>query len=317
MRFSVVIAAYQAADTVAAAVGSVLSQTCQDFEVIVVDDGSSDDTARVAEAIAEKDPRVRVHRQANGGPSAARNSGIAAGTGQYVSMLDSDDLWLPDYLHEMGRALDLDPDVGFAYTEAWAFNETSGRFLKTTAMARQHPPAQTLAHERFLAELIQRNFVYNAVTLRRPVLEKVGGYDTGMTHGEDYELWLRIANSGFNAARVPGPLAIKCDSPGSLSDDDEAMAAGVVQAYRAVLERQPAAPRIKALAMARLDELREAERRRSHGGGQLLWSATRALAAVTRKPRMRWLQRSTPPPGVAEAFPGLGAGGRVLRRRRH
>ena len=316
MRFSVVIAAYQAADTVAEAIGSVLSQTCQDFEVHVVDDGSSDDTAKIAAAIAEKDGRVHVHRQANGGPSAARNTGIAAGTGEYVSMLDSDDLWLPDYLHEMGRALDLDTGVGFAYTEAWAFDELGGRFLKTTAMARQHPPTQTLAHERFLSELIQRNFVYNAVTVRRSVLEKVGGYDTAMTHGEDYELWLRIANSGFNAARVPGPLAIKRDSPGSLSDDEAAMAAGVGQAYRAVLERHPASPRLKALAMARLEELREGERRRSHGSGQLLWSCRRALAAATFGPRMRWLQRSTPPPGVAEAFPALGAGERRSRRRR-
>ncbi|MHB8233254.1 MAG: glycosyltransferase family 2 protein [Solirubrobacteraceae bacterium] len=316
MRFSVVIAAYQAADTVAEAIGSVLSQTCQDFEVHVVDDGSSDDTAKIAGAIAERDARVNVHRQANGGPSAARNTGIAASTGEFVSMLDSDDLWLPDYLHEMGRALDLGADVGFAYTEAWAYDERGGRFLKTTAMARQHPPAQTIAHERFLSELIQRNFVYNAVTVRRSVLEKVGGYDTAMTHGEDYELWLRIANSGFNAARVPGPLAIKRDSPGSLSEDEAAMAAGVAQAYRAVLERHPASPRLKALAMARLEELRETERRHSHGSGRLLWACRRAVATATFGARMRWLQRSTPPPGVAEAFPGLGAGERRSRRRK-
>jgi cellulose synthase/poly-beta-1,6-N-acetylglucosamine synthase-like glycosyltransferase len=314
MRFSVVIAAYQAADTVAAAIGSVLAQTCDDFEVIVVDDGSSDETAKIAESIAAKDSRVQVHRQANGGPSAARNRGIDAGTGEYVSMLDSDDLWLPDYLHEMGRALDLDSGVGFAYTEAWAFDELSGRFLKTTAMARQHPPTQTLAHERFLSELIQRNFVYNAVTVRRAVLQEVGGYDTAMTHGEDYELWLRIANSGYNAARVPGPLAIKRDSPGSLSDDEAAMAAGIVQAYRAVLERHPASPRVKALAMSRLDEIREWDRRHTKGGGRLLWACRRAVAAATFKPRMRWLQRSTPPPGVAEAFPGLDD--RASRRRR-
>ncbi|HEX3434267.1 MAG TPA: glycosyltransferase family A protein [Solirubrobacteraceae bacterium] len=316
MRFSVVIAAYQAADTVAEAIGSVLAQTRQDFEVIVVDDGSRDDTAKVAEAIAERDARVRVYRQANGGPSAARNRGISAGTGEYVSMLDSDDLWLPDYLEEMGRALDVDSDAGMAYTEAWELNALSGRFLKVPAMVRQRPPAETLPHERFLSELIQRNFVYNAVTVRRSVLEKVGGYDPAMTHGEDYELWLRIATSGFNAARVPGPLAIKRDSPSSLSEDQAAMAEGVRQAYRAVLERHPASPRIRAAAMARLDELREAEQRRSRGTGRAVQLLRRAVAGATRRPRLRLQQRAAPPPGVAQAFPGLGTGGRALGRRR-
>ena len=285
MTFSVVIAAYEAASTVGGAIESVLAQTRQDFEIVVIDDGSRDETAAVAEAIAAKDRRVSVHSQPNGGPSAARNRGIAVSTGEYVSMLDSDDLWMPQYLAQMGDALAADPRAGFAYTEAWELDELSGRFLKTTAMARQHPPSQTLPHERFLAELIQRNFVYNAVTVRRSVLEEVGGYDQDMTHGEDYELWLRIAISGFSAARVPGPLAIKRDSPRSLSDDEAAMAAGVRQAYRAVLERHPASPRVKALAMARLEELRARRRRRTQGGaGELLWSCRRAVAGATLRP---------------------------------
>jgi len=295
MTFSVVIAAYQAASTVGEAIRSVLSQTRQDFEVIVVDDGSRDATAAVAEAIAAEDHRVRVHGQANAGPSAARNRGISAGAGKYVSMLDSDDLWLPEYLAEMGRALDLDPQAGFAYTEAWEFDEASGRFRKGTAMGRQHPPEKTLPHERFVSELMQRNFVYNSVTVRRSVLEQVGGYDEGMKHGEDYELWLRIAISDFTAA----------------------MSAGVRDAYRAVLERHPASPRVRALAMARLDELRQAESRRSSRKGRLLLAGRGVLAAATRGRRARRRQRAEPPPGVARAFPGLGlveSGGRRRAR---
>jgi glycosyltransferase involved in cell wall biosynthesis len=316
VTFSVVIAAYEAASTVGGAIESVLAQTRQDFEVVVVDDGSSDDTAAVAEAIAGRDQRVSVHRQANGGPSAARNRGISAGNGEYVSMLDSDDLWLPDYLAEMGRALELDPRAGFAYTEAWELNEASGRFLKATAMARQHPPEQTLPQERFVTELLQRNFVYNAVTVRRSVLEKVGGFDPSMTHSEDYELWLRIAISGFAGARVPGPLAIKRDSVSSLTVDTVAMDAGVRQAYRAVLERHPASPRVRALAMARLDEFREQESHRSDRSRRLLSAVRRAAAAATRGQRKRWQQRAEPPPGVAAAFPGLGVGESARRRLR-
>jgi glycosyltransferase involved in cell wall biosynthesis len=317
MTFSVVIAAYQAASTVGEAIRSVLAQTRQDFEVIVVDDGSRDATAAVAEAIAAEDNRVRVYGQPNAGPSAARNRGIAAGAGEYVSMLDSDDLWLPEYLAEMGSALDLDPQAGFAYTEAWEFDEASGRFRKGTAMGRQHPPEKTLPHERFVSELMQRNFVYNSVTVRRSVLEQVGGYDEGMTHGEDYELWLRIAISHFTAIRVPGPLAIKRDSPSSLTNDMAAMSAGVRDAYRAVLERHPASPRVRALAMARLDELRQDEGRRSSRKGRLLLAGRGVLAAATRGRRARRRQRGEPPPGVARAFPGLGlveSGGRRRAR---
>jgi glycosyltransferase involved in cell wall biosynthesis len=317
MRFSVVIAAYQAADTVAEAIESVLAQTRGDFEVIVVDDGSTDETGPIAQAIAAKDGRVMVVRQANAGPSAARNRGISAGTGEYVSMLDSDDLWLPEYLERMGDALDRDRDAGFAYTEAWELNAASGRFLKVTAMAGQHPPRQTLSHERFVAELMQRNFVYNAVTVRRSVLDEVGSYDEEMSYSEDYELWLRIATAGFNAARVPGPLAIKRALPSSLTSNREAMEAGVRRAYGSVLERDRASARARALAMQRLEELRAADGRRARRSERLLLVLRRALAAVTRGLRYRFKQSSAPPPGVAEAFPGLGLGdgaGRGQRR---
>src|ERR1017187_6172907 len=102
-RFSVVIAAFEAERTVASAVNSALAQTRTDLEVIVVDDGSSDRTAAVVGQIT--DHRVQLLRQANAGPSAARNVGISATRGDYVAFLDSDDLWLPRYLELMGAAL--------------------------------------------------------------------------------------------------------------------------------------------------------------------------------------------------------------------
>lgn len=315
MTFSVVIAAYEAASTVGEAIESVLAQTRQDFEVIVVDDGSRDATAAVAEAIAARDGRVHVHRQGNGGPSAARNRGISVATGKYLSMLDSDDLWLPGYLEKMGGALDDDTQAGFAYTEAWELEEANGRFRKATAMARQRPPARTMPNERFIAELMQRNFVFNSVTVRRSVLERVGAYDPSMTHSEDYELWLRIAISGYSAARVPGPLAIKRDSEDSLTNDDAAMLAGTRRAYAAVLERHPAPPHVRALAEARLQELAAIEDRRSGRAVRLLGGVRDALAGATRTGRRRVGQRAAPPPGVAEAFPGLGLGTAAPRRR--
>src|SRR4051794_19536973 len=96
--------AYNTGDFVGMAIGSVLRQTCGDFELIVVDDGSTDDTAERVRRCA--DARVRLIQQTNRGPAAARNTAIRAACGAYVSMLDSDDLWLPSYLESMGRAFE-------------------------------------------------------------------------------------------------------------------------------------------------------------------------------------------------------------------
>lgn len=303
MRFSVVIAAYNAAGTVGDAIGSALAQTCQDFEVIVIDDGSNDDTAEVASKFA-KDGRVRVYSQENAGPSAARNRGIAVARGEYVSMLDSDDLWLPNYLAEMGRALDGNPNAGFAYTDAWALEETSGRFLQATTATLRHHPSTSMSGEQFIAALLQHNFVHNSVTVPRRVFEQVGGYNPQMSHSEDYELWLRIVISGFEAIRVAGQLAIYRIRPGSLSHDETAMIGGLRTVYESVLQRHPTSPNVRALAQARLEEID----RYARGDVRIRERVRRELAEATRKARSRWRLRSTPPPHVAEAFPSLGLG---------
>lgn len=312
--FSVVIAAYEAENTVGAAVSSVLAQTCQDFEVIVVDDGSRDRTAAVVEELATAEPRLRMHRQANAGPSAARNKGIELARGELVSMLDSDDLWLPGYLAEMGSALERHPEAGFAYTDAWELEEASNRFLKITAMQLASPPAETLPNERFVAELIRRNFIFNSVTVRRSVLDRLGGYDPGMSFSEDYELWLRMAVAGVGAVRVEGPLAIKRDRPGSLTYNRREMAEGRRAALRALLERPGASPRARELAETRLREEDAAATRRASLKGRALLRARNTLAAATWGPRRRLIQLAAPPPAVAAAFPELGLG-RARRRR--
>ncbi len=314
VTFSVVIAAYEAENTVGAAISSVLTQTRQDFEIIVVDDGSRDGTAAAVEELAAGEPRVRLHRQANAGPSAARNKGVELGRGELVSMLDSDDLWLPRYLAEMGGALERNPGAGFAYTDAWLLEATSNRILKVTAMQLANPPGKSLPNERFVAALIRRNFIFNAVTVRRSVLDRVGGYDTSMSFSEDYELWLRMAVAGVDAVRVQGPLAIKRDRPGSLTHQRREMADGQRAAVRAIVERTDSPPRARELAQARLRDDDAAQRRRASLVGRTLLRARNTLAAATWGPRRRLIQLAAPPPEVAAAFPELGRG-RSPRRR--
>lgn len=310
MRFSVVIAAYEAAETVGDAVASVLAQSRDDFEVIVVDDGSRDATA--AAATRSGDPRVRVHSQQNAGPSAARNRGIELARGELVSMLDSDDLWLPGYLAAMDAAFELNPLAGLAYTDAYALYVPSGRFRRATtaSMLGRPAPTSTLPRERFIEELLRRNFVFNSVTVRRSVLMDVGGYEPAISHGEDYELWLRIVGAGYEAVRVPGQLAVWRDRPDSLSGDDEKMTEGLRQVYETVIREHDPSPGARDIAERRLRELREMRERRATARTRAVALPRRVVGDATRPLRVRRQLLASPPAEVAAAFPGLGTGTR-------
>ena len=309
MRFSVVIAAYEAAGTVGDAVASVLRQSRDDFEVIVIDDGSRDGTA--AAATRAGDPRVRVHSQSNAGPSAARNRGIELARGELVSMLDSDDLWLPGYLAAMDAALEQNPLAGLAYTDAYALYVPSGRFRRLTTASMLGPaPSSTLTREQFIEELLRRNFVFNSVTVRRSVLMDVGGYEPTISHGEDYELWLRIVSAGYEAVRAPGQLAVWRDRPDSLSGDDDRMTAGLRQVYETVIREHNLSPRARDIAEARLRELRSARERQGRARARAVALPRRVVGDATRPLRVRRQLLSSPPAEVAAAFPGLGTGSR-------
>ncbi|MBV9818561.1 MAG: glycosyltransferase [Solirubrobacterales bacterium] len=227
MTASVVIAAHNAQRTVRAAIASALGQTRPPLEVIVVDDGSTDATGELVEKI--DDPRVRLLRRPNGGPSAARNTGIAAARGDCVAFLDSDDLWLPAYLQRALDGLGSVEHPGFAYTDAWVFDPGSGRVREQTAMGSpREPPGEP---ERFLAALLHRNFVFTAATVPRSVLTAVGGYDERLRMGEEYHLWLRILCAGYRAVWIGGPLALYRDHAGQTTTDHVALSRGVADLF--------------------------------------------------------------------------------------
>lgn len=115
MKFSVVIPMYNRANVITRAVNSVLNQTIRDFELLVVDDGSTDDSAKVVESI--NDSRVRLIKQKNGGANSARNNGILNAKGEYVAFLDSDDEFEPTMLEEQLKVFETDKNIGFLYTK--------------------------------------------------------------------------------------------------------------------------------------------------------------------------------------------------------
>jgi glycosyltransferase involved in cell wall biosynthesis len=191
---AVVIPCYQQAEYLAAAVESVIGQTYADWEIVIVDDGSTDATAAVAEGLiaARPDRRIRLLREANGGVAAARNNGIAASTGRYVLPLDADDVLLPPMLERTVGLLEAEPGVAIAYTDFTQFGAADRR-ISTGAWN--------------LDALAWANQLGISALYRREVWAAVGGYNPNMRHGyEDWDFWIGAAERGFTGRRIPEPL---------------------------------------------------------------------------------------------------------------
>lgn len=183
-RVSVVVTAYNVAPFLRQALESALSQTATDIEVVVVDDGSSDEPDRVAGEFA--DPRLRLVRQDNQGASAARNRGVSETSAPYVAFLDGDDYWGKDKLEQQASLLDRHPEIDLVFTLCGVVSERG-----TSLAAPQRPPAAAIS----FAELLCENYVRNgsSVMVRRSALEAAGGFDASFAACNDYEAWLRIA----------------------------------------------------------------------------------------------------------------------------
>jgi len=301
--FTVVMAAHDTADTVASAVRSVLAQTRPDFELFVIDDGSRDGTAeRVQPFLA--DERVRLLDTAHAGAAAARGAGIAAGSAPLISMVDSDDLWMPDYLERMGAALDADPGASFAYTDAWYLDDASRQVRRQSAMGYQRPPEPPPATAADLfAVLCERNFIYNAVTVRRAAVDEVGPPDPRLRSMIDWEWWLRLTAAGHRAVRVPGRLAVYRLRPGSMSRDRERVVAGQRDLWRLVAAEYDLDPQLRERLTAKADGF-DAELAKVNGPrARLVRTAVAARQSLTR----RRDYFGEPPAEVTDAFGDLRA----------
>jgi O-antigen biosynthesis protein len=301
--FTVVMAAFDTRATIGPAIRSVLAQTRGDFELVVVDDGSRDGTPEAVEAV--DDARVRLLRRDHGGAAAARAAGIAAGSAPLISLIDSDDLWMPAYLATMGAALAADPGAAFAYTDAWYLDDRTRQIRRASAMAFQRPPADAPPTAAALfAELLERNFVYNAVTVRRSAVDAVGPPDVRLRGSIDWEWWLRLSAHGHRAVRVPGRLAVYRPRRESIISDAARVAAGQRDMMRIAAEEYPGlAPGTRAALRARADRLDAAAR----GRAGALRRARRAAAALKTRALHRRSFFDEPPPEVRAAFGDLRA----------
>ncbi|MFI0778401.1 glycosyltransferase family 2 protein [Streptomyces sp. NPDC021212] len=178
------------------AVESVLAQTYPDWELVVVDDGSTDDTAAVARSLIAGHPgrRIRLLEQAGAGVSAARNAGIAATTGRYVLPLDADDVIAPTMLERTVAVLDENPGIAIVSTDVSVFTDDDPR-----GQALELP-----AYDRDL--LLRQLIMFYCSLYRREVWQEVGGYAEDMRTGEDWDFWIACAERGFTAHHLHEPL---------------------------------------------------------------------------------------------------------------
>ena len=207
--YSVIIPTYNRAHTLPRAIQSVVDQTLDAWELLVVDDASTDETPSVMERFRDK--RIRcLYRHSNGGVSAARNDGIRAARGEYVAFLDSDDRFLPTFLEQTLEALraDADAEIGFSWTGTISYHQSSKDYL-TIELIRKRlwAPEYASRDDAFRASL-EWDPVWgtgHGVAIKRTVLERIGLFDDRLRAREDIDLFLRLIRA-TNYAVVPDHL---------------------------------------------------------------------------------------------------------------
>lgn len=197
---SVVLPTYNRRRLVQETIDSVLRQKFADLELIVVDDGSTDDTGRTL--TDRYGPLIRYVYQENAGESAARNHGIALSRGKYVGFVDSDDLWHPDKLKRQVEILEANPLVGLVSTQAFWINYLGLQLRKAPDGASRQDDVISWA------ELVLDNVIAgggSSSLIRRECLVKAGGFDQAIRFGEEWDLWIRIARD-YRVVQIPTPL---------------------------------------------------------------------------------------------------------------
>ena len=183
--FSVIMPVYNHAAYVPAAVRSVIDQTLGDWELILVDDGSTDGSAELIDELAAADERITAMHQANAGPAAARNAALGVARANWLTYIDSDDVWLPDALGNYADFIADHSDATFIYGYRHRLN-ADGTITELSGEFQDRPTGA--------AELFGRMYLSHlCVCYRRELIDAAGGYDAALRSCEDYELYLRLS----------------------------------------------------------------------------------------------------------------------------
>jgi glycosyltransferase involved in cell wall biosynthesis len=292
---SIILPTYNRATLLPRAVTSALSQTCADFELIIVDDGSSDDTAAVVAAFA--DPRIVYVPRQHGGAAAAENAGLAVARGRLIGFLDDDDEWLPGKLAaQMAAFADESPETGVVYTGRWRLR--GGR--------RSYGPSPRILRKNgaIHREIVLRTTFVPLVCalVRRECFAEVGGFDEALPTSNDYDLWIRMSRR-YRFRYLPEPLVLVHATPGSMSTGPRR----IIEARKQLLVKHAAEFRecgggIAAYFLWQIGsllvlegDLREGRRYLARSAGARPWNglylASMLLARAGRRPYLHGLLR--------------------------
>lgn len=208
--FSVIIPLYNKAPYIEKALSSIASQTFQDYELIVVDDGSKDNSASIAETQIRKQWRngtkAKLIRQSNSGVSTARNNGVAASYGDYICFLDADDWWEPTFLDEMAKLIAEYPDAGIYGTSYTIINERKHKTRVAPIGIDTTFKQGYINYCQVYAKTLCMPLWTGAVCVPRHIFDEMGGFKPQLKLGEDFDLWIRIALK-YKVAFLNKPLS--------------------------------------------------------------------------------------------------------------
>jgi len=277
---SVIIPVYNGEKTIHETINSVLNQTISDFELLIINDGSQDSTLKIVSTI--QDSRLKVFSYFKAGVSASRNRGLAQATGEFISFIDADDLWTPDKLETQLKVLQENPKAAVAYSWTDWIDESSQIIGKGSYITQEGE---------VFAKLLLNDFVANGSNclIRRQALIEVGSFDESLAHGEDWELWLRLA-ARYEFVAVSSPQILYRISSKSASFDVWKMEAGSLQiiekAYAIApeslqhLKRQSLGNRYKYLTFKALEGT--PDRKKGLVSARFLWHAISNDPALLR-----------------------------------
>jgi glycosyltransferase involved in cell wall biosynthesis len=244
---AVIIPTYNYGRFIEAAIESALRQTLRPSEVIVVDDGSTDETAEIVNTFGDQ---LRYIRQANLGVSAARNRGVAESQGDLLAFLDADDTWEPDKLEKQTAKFESDPAVGLAHCGMREFASESGE----TVDVRIRGMEGWLADELLLWERPAVTVSGSAIMVRRTAFEEVKGFDTRLACGEDWDLCYRIARN-YRVGFVPEPLVNYRSHPRAAHLNVKAMEQGMEVFYQKAFAQDPGKLKLRRRALGNCNRI--------------------------------------------------------------
>ena len=191
IRFSIIIPLYNKANFVRKSIDSVLNQTYKDFEIIVVNDGSTDNSLSVVNEI--NDDRIRVFSKENEGVAIARNFGIEKSQNEYIAFLDADDLWLPDFLETIIEMIGQYPHAGVFATGSTSIDRMGNKIeLVNNSLTK----GTVLFIDNYCKALINKEMAHiwtGAICAKRELFDSIGGFREGIKRGEDLDMWLRLS----------------------------------------------------------------------------------------------------------------------------